>query len=65
MLEKIAYGTFIFFGLMTVGGFVFIWLYVPETKRLTLEEMDVLFGSLGVAEAVCCPCPPRRFIPKT
>lgn len=52
MLKKIAYGTFIFFGLMTTGGGVFLWLVVPETKRLTLEEMDVLFGSIGVAEAV-------------
>lgn len=24
---------------------------VPETKRLTLEEMDVVFGSEGVAQA--------------
>lgn len=51
MLEKIAYGTFIFFGALTFGGAVFVWLVVPETKRLTLEEMDVLFGSVGVAEA--------------
>lgn len=52
MLQKITYGTFIFFGILTFGGAVFIWLGVPETKRLTLEEMDVLFGSVGVAEAV-------------
>ena len=24
---------------------------MPETKRLTLEEMDLVFGSSGVAEA--------------
>ncbi|CAF9927986.1 MAG: hypothetical protein HETSPECPRED_006722 [Heterodermia speciosa] len=51
MLESLKYGTFIFFGLMTFGGGIFIWSYVPETKRLTLEEMDTLFGSVGVAEA--------------
>lgn len=28
-----------------------IWLVVPETKSLTLEEMDILFGSQGTAEA--------------
>ena len=50
MLQRIAYGTFIFFGLLTTGGFLFIWLGVPETKRLTREEMDILFGSRGVAE---------------
>ena len=52
MLTHITYGTFIFFGALTFGGAIFIWLYVPETKRLTLEEMDVLFGSVGVANAV-------------
>ena len=52
MLQKIAYGTFIFFGVLTFGGAAFIWFGVPETKRFTLEEMDVLFGSVGVAEAV-------------
>lgn len=52
MLQKITFGTFIFFGLLTFGGGVFIWLFVPETKRLTLEEMNVLFGSKGIAEAV-------------
>ena len=50
MLQKIAYGTFIFFGLLTTGGGIFVWFGVPETKRLTLEEMDILFGSRGVAE---------------
>ena len=64
MLESLKYGTFIFFGLMTFGGGLFIWFYVPETKRLTLEEMDTLFGSVGVAETVStyffCPCGPRN-----
>ncbi|KAL8659509.1 MAG: hypothetical protein Q9226_000402 [Calogaya cf. arnoldii] len=46
MLKHISYGTFIFYGLMVVAGALFLWLYVPETKRLTLEEMDV-----GVARA--------------
>lgn len=51
MISGMAYGTFIFFGLITLLGAVFIWFFVPETKRLTLEEMDVLFGSAGVASA--------------
>ncbi|KAI4195179.1 MAG: hypothetical protein LQ350_007353 [Teloschistes chrysophthalmus] len=51
MLKRITYGTFIFFAAMTAGGAVFLWWYVPETKRLTLEEMDVVFGSVGVARA--------------
>ncbi|KAI9872355.1 MAG: hypothetical protein M1830_001740 [Pleopsidium flavum] len=51
MLKQLRYGTFIFFGLLTFGGVLFIWLVVPETKRLTLEEMDILFGSMGLAQA--------------
>jgi sugar porter (SP) family MFS transporter len=49
MLEKMTYGTYIFFGLLTFGGAAFIWLVFPETKGLTLEEMDILFGSVGTA----------------
>ena len=44
-------GTYIFFGLLTFLGAAFIWFYVPETKCLTLEEMDIIFGSSGVAVA--------------
>ncbi|EGS22305.1 putative hexose transport-related protein [Thermochaetoides thermophila DSM 1495] len=51
MLEGITYGTYILFGLLTYLGAAFIWFFVPETKRLTLEEMDVLFGSEGTAQA--------------
>ncbi|KAB2579831.1 Polyol transporter 5 [Lasiodiplodia hormozganensis] len=51
MLTGITYGTYIFFGILTFGGAIFIWLVVPETKNLTLEEMDILFGSQGTAEA--------------
>ena len=52
MLKHLRYGTFIFFGVLTAMGGVFVWLGMPETKRLSLEEMDILFGSRGVAEAV-------------
>lgn len=39
MLESITYGTYILFGLLTWIGAAFIWFVVPETKRLSLEEM--------------------------
>lgn len=39
MLKHITYGTYILFGLLTYMGAAFIWFFVPETKRLTLEEM--------------------------
>lgn len=38
------YGTFIFFGVMCFIGAAFIFFVVPETKNLTLEEMDEVFG---------------------
>lgn len=49
MLQGMRYGTYIFFGLLTAGGAFFVWWVVPETKALSLEEMDILFGSVGVA----------------
>lgn len=52
MLEHITYGTFIFFGAFSLLGGLFIWIFVPETKGLTLEEMDDVFGaSEGLAAA--------------
>jgi hypothetical protein len=51
MLNTMTYGTFIFFGLLTFLGAFFIMFFTPETKCLTLEEMDVIFGSAGVAAA--------------
>jgi hypothetical protein len=71
MLSNITYGTYIFFGVITTIGALFIAFLVPETKQLSLgklaltfspfspsqrvtnksqtEEMDVIFGSEGVA----------------
>lgn len=49
LLENITYGTYILFGMVTTIGAAFIWFFVPETKRLTLEEMDTIFGSEGTA----------------
>jgi hypothetical protein len=50
MLEGMTYGTYIFFGMLTFIGALFVYFIVPETKGLTLEEMDILFGSVGVAQ---------------
>ncbi|RLL97727.1 hypothetical protein CFD26_107379 [Aspergillus turcosus] len=43
------YGTFIFFGVVTTIGVLYVWFLVPETKGRTLEEMDELFGSGSIA----------------
>lgn len=53
MLAHISFGTFIFFGIFSLMGGLFIMVFVPETKGLTLEEMDAVFGDregLGVAD---------------
>lgn len=51
MISGISYGTYLIFGILTFIGAAFIHFIVPETKRLTLEEMDVIFGSEGTAQA--------------
>ncbi|KAH6604454.1 quinate permease [Trichoderma cornu-damae] len=51
MLQGITYGTYILFGIITYLGAAFVYLFVPETKRLTLEEMDIIFGSEGIVRA--------------
>ncbi|PGH04419.1 hypothetical protein AJ80_08530 [Polytolypa hystricis UAMH7299] len=43
------FGTFIFFGCVTVLGALYVIFLVPETKGLTLEEMDEVFGATGMA----------------
>ncbi|KAM5386605.1 hypothetical protein ACJZ2D_000568 [Fusarium nematophilum] len=43
MIQGISYGTFLFFGSMTVLAFVFVFVCVPETKGVSLEDMDLLW----------------------
>ncbi|KAF8656245.1 hypothetical protein AX16_002681 [Volvariella volvacea WC 439] len=51
MMEHLGFGTFVFFGTFSFLGGLFILFFVPETKGLTLEEMDDVFGS-GTGMAV-------------
>ncbi|KAF2084976.1 putative sugar transporter [Saccharata proteae CBS 121410] len=44
MISGIGYGTFLFFGSCTVAAFVFAYLFVPETKGVALEDMELIFG---------------------
>jgi len=41
---KGGYGTFLIYGSFCFGMFFFVWFFVPETKGLSLEKMDDLFG---------------------
>ncbi|KAL4921560.1 general substrate transporter [Aspergillus aurantiobrunneus] len=38
------YGAYIIFSCFCFSMFVFVWFFVPETKGLSLEKMDDLFG---------------------
>ncbi|MCJ1301208.1 hypothetical protein MMC08_004007 [Hypocenomyce scalaris] len=44
MLASMRFGTYLFFACFCLGGGLFVWLLVPETKDKTLEELDVYFG---------------------
>ena len=44
MIDSMTFGTYIFFAAFCGMGGVFVWLFVPETKNKTLEELDVYFG---------------------
>jgi MFS family permease len=45
------FGAFIFFGCMCIVAALWVFFVLPETKGLTLEEMDILFGEAGFAQA--------------
>ncbi|KAL4933947.1 sugar porter family MFS transporter [Aspergillus undulatus] len=49
MFDNITYGTFLFFGSMTVLGAIYMYLLVPETNGVPLEDMDDLFEGRGWA----------------
>lgn len=36
--------TYLIFGSFCFSMFVFVWFFIPETKGLSLEAMDALFG---------------------
>ncbi|KAF9882724.1 hypothetical protein FE257_005342 [Aspergillus nanangensis] len=38
------YGTYIIFSCFCFTMFFFVWFFIPETKGLSLEKMDELFG---------------------
>jgi hypothetical protein len=38
------YGAFLTYGCFCFAMGVFVWIFIPETKGLSLEKMDELFG---------------------
>lgn len=49
MIQHTGYGAYIFFAIFCAASFVWTWLFVPETKGKTLEEMDRVFGDEGLS----------------
>ncbi|KAI9503059.1 general substrate transporter [Coemansia spiralis] len=43
LLEAIGWKLFMAYSIIMAGNFVIIYLFLPETKNMTLEEMDILF----------------------
>jgi len=46
MITGIGWGMYLFFAVWLFLGALFVWFFVPETKNKTLEEMDIVFGSI-------------------
>ncbi|CAG8959417.1 hypothetical protein HYFRA_00001315 [Hymenoscyphus fraxineus] len=44
------YGTYFIFGSFCLSMFFFVWFLIPETKGLSLEKMDDLFGITELVE---------------
>ncbi|OAA40587.1 D-xylose-proton symporter [Metarhizium rileyi] len=50
MLDKIEWGTYIFFACFCLTALAFTYFFVPETKGKSLEDMDVAFGDTAAHE---------------
>lgn len=48
MMTNITYGTFLFFACSVVIGLLVVFFLMPETKGLSLEEMDILYNIPGI-----------------
>ena len=49
MFANIQWGAFLFFGTSVVLGMIFCFFFLPETKGVSLEDMDIMFDSHGFA----------------
>ncbi|KAF2170546.1 hypothetical protein M409DRAFT_64244 [Zasmidium cellare ATCC 36951] len=44
LIEKIGWGTYLFFAAMNAIFFPIIWFFYPETSQRSLEEIDLIFA---------------------
>ncbi|KAG9513978.1 general substrate transporter, partial [Aureobasidium melanogenum] len=64
-MGKAGYGTFLFFAAACFLSFLFAWFFIPETKGLSLEKMDDLFGTTELKKKIddeegACHVPPAK-----
>ncbi|KAK6538001.1 hypothetical protein TWF694_010894 [Orbilia ellipsospora] len=52
MITYLGYGTWVLFASLMVAMGIWAWLFVPETKGNTLEEMEVIFGAIPQQDLV-------------
>ncbi|KAK8092276.1 uncharacterized protein PG998_015108 [Apiospora kogelbergensis] len=50
MLDRIGWGTYIFFAAFALIAFAFTYFFIPETRGKSLEDMDVVFGDTAAHE---------------
>ena len=51
-MGEAGFGMFFMFGTFDLLMFVFVWFFVPETKGISLEKMDELFGVVDQAKSI-------------
>ncbi|KAH3943503.1 hypothetical protein HBI56_108100 [Parastagonospora nodorum] len=44
MIDHIKWGTYLFFACINASFLPFIWIFYPETKQRSLEEIDLIFA---------------------
>jgi sugar porter (SP) family MFS transporter len=47
LITDLGYKIFLMFATINIGGMAVFSLFIPETKNRSLEEMDVIFGSIS------------------
>lgn len=50
MIKSMGWGMYLFFAVWLALGAAFVYFIVPETNGKTLEEMDMVFGSITAQE---------------
>lgn len=51
-MGEAGFGMFFMFGTFDLLMFIFVWFFVPETKGISLEKMDELFGVVDHAKSI-------------